>query len=154
MAMRDRGVSPAVGFVTTLAITLLLVVSLFTSTGTLVASERDQTVQAELSVLGNEFANQLSSTDTLVRANGSPTTVRVTDRLPERVGGEQYRIAIEQTGTSGDAYRYRLIVTSASVDVSAVVDLKTGTPVEETTVDGGEVTVSYDEATGTLEVNG
>lgn len=150
--MRDRGVSPAVGFVTTLAITLLLVTSLFTSTGSLVSAERDSTVQSELDVLGNRFADQLTAADALVRATDAPTTVRVTDRLPERVAGEQYRIAIEQTGTSGDAYQYRLVVTSASVEVSAVVDLKTGTQLEETSVAGGEFVISYDAATGTLEV--
>lgn len=153
MPMRDRGVSPAIGFVTTLAITLLLVISLFTTTGSLVAAERDSTVQSEFEVLGNTLADQLSRADTLVRATDNPTTVRVTDRLPERVAGEQYRIAIEQVGTTGDAYRYRLVVTSPSVAVSAVVDLTSGTPIAETTVDGGPVTVRYDQATGTLEVS-
>ncbi|MFC6865045.1 hypothetical protein ACFQGE_16470 [Halomicroarcula sp. GCM10025817] len=152
--MRDRAVSPAIGFVTTLAITLLLVISLFTSTGSLVTAERDQTAQTELEVLGNSLADQLAGADTLVRATDAPTTVRVTDRLPERVAGEQYRIAIEQVGTTGDAYRYRLVVTSPSVGVSAAVDLTTGTPIAETTVDGGPVTVTYDRATGTLEVTG
>lgn len=154
--MDDRGVSPAVGFVTTLGITLLLVVSLFTSMGGLVDGERDRAVESELTVIGHELAGQLSSADSLVRAAETPDTVRVSDELPERISSGHYSITIEEQTPyplgDDESYRYKLIVKSSSVAVSAVVDLKTGTQIEETTLDGGPVVVRYDAGSDRLEV--
>ena len=95
--MRDRGASTALGYVLTLGITLVLVVSLLSAAVSIVETERSRTVNSELSVLGNRLATELTTADSLVRAADDPRTVSLTAELPDRVAQGQYRIRIDGT---------------------------------------------------------
>ncbi|MFB6223993.1 MAG: hypothetical protein ABEH86_10045 [Haloarcula sp.] len=151
--MRDRATSTAVGYVLTLGITLLLVVSLLSVSVSIVETERTRTVNSELSVLGNRLASELTTADSLVRAADDPHTVTLTTELPDRVAQGQYRIQIDEQATTGAYARYKIILESDVAETSVVVALKTGTAIEETTISGGSVVVSYDPSSDTLEVN-
>lgn len=151
--MRNRGASTALGYVLTLGITLLLVVSLFSVAVSIVDTERSRTVNSELSVLGNRLATDLSTADSLVRAADDPRTVSLTTELPDRVAQGQYRIRIDEQADKPAYARYRIILESDVAETSVVVDLKTGTTIEETTISGGSVAIVYDQSSDTLTVN-
>lgn len=150
--MDNRAVSPALGYVLTLGITLILVVSLFSTSATLVADGQSRAVESELSVLGNRLAGQLATADSLVRATDAPATVTLSERLPERVAGNHYRLSIEEQSTGSAYYRYLLVLESESAGVSVGIPLKIGTEIQETTLSGGTIQITYDGGTGQLEV--
>jgi len=151
--MRNRGASTALGYVLTLGITLVLVVSLLSVAVSIVETERSRAVNSELSVLGNRLATELTMGDSLVRAADDPRTVSLTTELPERVARGQYRIRIDEQATTGAFARYTIILKSDVAKTSIAVDLKTGTAIEETTVSGGSVVIEYDQSSDTLMVN-
>jgi hypothetical protein len=151
--MRNRGASTALGYVLTLGITLVLVVSLLSVAVSIVETERSRAVNSELSVLGNRLATELTMGDSLVRAADDPRTVSLTTELPERVARGQYRIRIDEQATTGAYARYKIILESDVAETSVAVDLKTGTAIEETTVSGGSVVIEYDQSSDTLMVN-
>jgi hypothetical protein len=151
--MRNRGASTALGYVLTLGITLVLVVSLLSVAVSIVETERSRAVNSELSVLGNRLATELTMGDSLVRAADDPRTVSLTTELPERVARGQYRIRIDEQATTGAYARYKIILESDVAKTSIAVDLKTGTAIEETTVSGGSVVIEYDQSSDTLMVN-
>lgn len=152
--MRDRAVSPAVGYALTVAITAILVVGLFSASASLVETQRGDAVESELRVVGNRLAGDLATADALVRSAGSPSAATVTAALPERTAGGSYTVSLTNQTGPGDGFRYRLALESPSAEVSVAVTVKTGTPVAETTLSGGRLVVAYDPSTGRLEVTG
>ena len=88
-----RGVSTAVGYVLTLAVTTMLVAGLLIGFGGFVEDQREGTARDEMRVIGQQVASDLSSADRLARI-GTPAEVTVNRQLPTSVTGSTYRIEI------------------------------------------------------------
>jgi hypothetical protein len=143
---RDRGVSSNVSYVITLTIMTLLLTGLALSSGAIIDDERSRVMRAQLEVLGERLASDLTSADKLARRTGSDTTMRTTSDLPDQVVSRSYTITIRSAG-SANTYEIDMIAgtVEATVEVYLLTDLETGsTP-------GGPVEIVY---TGSeLEVN-
>ena len=144
---RDRAVSTVVGFVLILGVASLLVTGLLVATGDFMDNQRQETIRDEMEVLGQQIAADIAASDRMVRAGGE--TARIERPLPERITGVTYQITV--TPGAGGLTTIRLSTQDPSV--SAEVSVRTTTPVASTTtVNGGDVAIVYDAATGQLEV--
>jgi len=137
--IRDsRGLSTAVGYVLNVAvITLLLSVLLFAGGG-LVEDQRERVADAELSVVGERLASDLTSADRLVGPETTDVTVR--SQLPRGVAGDSYRITVRDGYPNGTTLlRLRADPLSRPVTVPVVLDADVAdAPV---TVRGGNVRI-------------
>jgi hypothetical protein len=146
---RDRGVSSNVSYVLTLTIMTLLLTGLALSSGAVIDDERSRVIRAQLEVLGERLASDLTSADQLARRTGTDTTMRTTSDLPDQVVSRSYSISIRSAGAgSSNIYEIDMIAgtVETTVEVYSLTDIETGsTP-------GGPVEIVY---TGSeLEVNG
>lgn len=137
----DRGVSVTVNYALNLVIATLLIGGVLTATGGMVEDRRESAVRTEMSVLGERVAADLMATDRLAEvANSSAAsdpTVNVSVSIPERVAATRYEIRIE---TSPD----RIVLVSDYPEVKVTVGFHHDTPVEETTVPGGDLRIVFD----------
>lgn len=135
--------SVTVGYVLNLAIAALLLTGLFVAGGSLVEGEREAAVEGELTVIGERLVADVQTVDRLVSASDDPDAVVVERRveLPERVSGTEYVVTVAETADGDDVLR----LASDRVDVVVELPLRTDESVLETTVDGGDVTVRWDD---------
>ena len=145
-AREDRAVSVTVGYVLNLAVASLLLTGLFVAGGSFVQSEREAAIEGELTVVGERVASDLMTVDRLATASESPTELTVERRaeLPIRVSGVEYTVSVVPDGGDGDAHLLRL--EADRVDVVVEIPVRTTEPVEGTTVEGGDVTIEWDDA--------
>jgi len=144
----DRGQSTSLDYTFSLAIAALLVTGLVTAAGGFVADSREQVVRTELEVIGEHVANELVAADRLAEAGSTTESLTVTKPLPSRVAGTGYSI---ETNTDGSTQWVNL--TASDPDVTVSVRVRTATPIAETAIDGGDVTVTYDPSADQLEVS-
>ena len=147
LARDDRGVSTTLGYVLTLAITVVLVSGLLVAVGSFVSGQNERVTQSELDVVGQRLATDVEAVDRLAEAGGGGpnTTVVVRSRLPETVAGRTYRIAINESG------RDRLVLSARDPDVSVEMSVVTDFSVSNATLGGGPVRIAFDG--GELEVS-
>ena len=146
-----RAVSVTVGYVLMLAVAMLLMWALLTGASGLMESRSGQVAGDQLTVVGDQVAAALSSTDRLAQvarsdaaATGSNVTVGRTVDLPQQVAGSGYRITIEE-GT--------ITLRRSNPDVEVTVSYAaTRVPVERTNVSGGRLRIAYDPTNDRLEV--
>ena len=155
--MRDRAVSTVVSYVLTLAIVAILTSTLLASFAPFVTDQQQDAAQSTLSVLGNDLAGDVDTVDRLATRGGDPETVALRTRLPDRVGGSRYEIAVENaTVDGGPPYDYEITLRTDDFEASAIVHLRTRTPVEERpgpdALDGGPLRVVYDTAADRLVI--
>lgn len=81
-----------------------------------------------------------------VASDGGKTSVNATVQLPPRVAGTTYTIEIVPGSPN------ELVLTSTDPSLTVRVPVKTTAPLDAGRVDGGDVFVTYDTASGTLEV--
>jgi len=141
----DRGVSTALGYVLTLTITVVLISGLMVAAGGFVSDERERVTETELDVVGNRLAAGIESVDRIGAAPGE-SRVEATIRLPPRVAGTTYSIEVEPGPPTG------LVLTSTDPEVTVRVPVKNETALATSRVDGGDVTITYDSSSETLEV--
>lgn len=145
----DRGVSVTVNYALNLVIATLLIGGVLTATGGMVEDRRESAVRTELTVVGERVAADLMATDRLaeVASSGaaSDPTVSVSVSLPDRVAATRYEVRVE---TSPD----RLVLVSDDPEVKVTVGFHHDTPVEETTVVGGDLHIAFDAGEDRLEV--
>ncbi|MFC7129801.1 DUF7266 family protein [Haloferax chudinovii] len=141
----DRGVSTALGYVLTLTITVVLISGLMVAAGGFVSDERERVTETELDVVGNRLAAGIESVDRIAAAPGE-SRVEATIRLPPRVAGTTYSIEVEPGPPTG------LVLTSTDPEVTVRVPVKNETALATSRVDGGDVTITYDSSSETLEV--
>jgi hypothetical protein len=134
--MDNRGVASSLNYILGLGIATVLVVGLLIAGGNLIADQREQVVRNELSVLGQQTVNDISTADRFVSESGNVTISR---DLPKTVAGEHYRITIVQDAVVTN--KYTLYLNSSRTDVSVTVDFISETPVTEASVDGGTILV-------------
>ena len=137
---RDRGVSSTLGYVLTLAITVVLVSGLMVAVGSFVTGQNERVTESELEVVGQRLATDVEAADRLAEAGGSTATVRVRSRLPETVADRQYRVAVNESGNDS------LVLRTENPDVSVTVRVVTDTPLSNATLGGGSVRVAFDGA--------
>ena len=146
-----RGVSVTVGYVLMLAVAMLLMGALLAGASGLMESRSAQVAGDQLTVVGDQVAAALGSTDRLAQvaredaaATGTTPTVGRTVDLPRQVAGSGYRIAIDN-GT--------ITLRRSNPDVEVTVDYAaTRVPVEPTNVSGGQLRIQYDPTADQLEV--
>lgn len=150
MRSDDRAVSTAFGYVLLLAVATLLVSGLLLATGSFVDGQRERTTREGLSIAGQQAGGAIESADRLVgAADGGPDTLVVEQRLPRRVAGAGYTIAVNVTGTDAELELSPATPGARPAD-TVTIPLSNRTAVAETTVQGGRIEVVY---TGTeLEV--
>lgn len=140
----DRGVSTTLGYVLTLTITAILISGLLVAVGSFVAGQNERVTESELEVVGQRLATDIEAADRLAEAgNGSAEsnpTVVVRSRLPERVAGRPYRVAVNESGTD------RLVLSAEDPDVSVEVRVVTDYPVSNAALGSGPVRVAFDGA--------
>lgn len=152
--MTDRGVSTVVSYALILGIVALLTTGLLFSMSGFVDGQQRDTTHSTFEVVGNTLAGDVAVADRLVTASEQPQTVSVTSTLPDRVAGSSYVIDVEDTGDGSAVLTLRGGAgTGDGGDVFTTVTVRTETPVESTTVEGGAVEVRYDSANETLVVH-
>ncbi|MFB6146825.1 MAG: hypothetical protein ABEJ08_03985 [Halobacteriaceae archaeon] len=140
----DRAVSTSLGYVLTLTITALLISGLLLSTGTLIENRRQQVVREGLAVAGQALAADLMTADRLARADAE--RVLVESDLQAAIADSDYTVIVDPAPDGHSTVRLRSNETATEVTVSFV----NRTPVEATTVRGGDLVITLDD--GTLEV--
>jgi hypothetical protein len=146
--MSDRGVSTVVSYVLTLAIVALLTTTLLANFAPFVTDQQQDATGSTLSVLGNDVAGDVDTVDRLATRPSEPGTVELRTRLPDRVGGSRYEIAIENsTADGGPPYDYEITLRTLDFEASAIVRLRTRTPVETRPatdpLEGGTLRIDY-----------
>jgi len=136
----DRGVSTALGYVLTLSITVVLISGLLVAASGFVSDERERVTETELDVVGNRLAAGIESVDRIGAAPGE-SRVEATVRLPPRVAGTTYTIEVLPASNE-------LVLTSTDPEVTVRVSVETETSLAASRVDGGDVTITYDPASG------
>lgn len=143
----ERGVSPVFAYVLTLAIAAILTGGLIMTAGTYVSDQRERTGESELQVLGQQISADVAAADRLART-GDSTEVRVQRSLPSDVIGSEYQVSL-RTDTNGPTEPY-LELQMTDLDVVVRVGLSVKMDIAESTVEGGDIVVEYDESSNEL----
>lgn len=148
-----RGVSTVVGYVLVLGIVALLTSTLFVTFGPFVTNQQHDAVHSTLTVVGQDIAGDVESVDRLAVAAGENGTVSLRSSLPSQVGGNQYEIRIERTGSeqlsNGETVNVsEIVLRTHEPEVRASVTVRTRIALEERTgseaVDGGPIVITYE----------
>lgn len=140
----DRGVSTTIGYALTLGVASLLVTGLLIAGGGFLQDQRQRTTETELEVIGEQISADLSSAD---RLSGSGVeTVSITRNLPDRVTGSAYTVTMTNSPQS------HLVLTSADPHFTVRVDVAVHEVdrVVPTSIDGGNIEVTYDSSNNEL----
>lgn len=143
----SRAVSAVLGYVLTLGIVTLLIGGLFMAAGDFVEDQHERAIRAELEVVGNRLAADVSAVDRLGLAAGTGGKAQLRTDLPARAAGQPYQIEISPAGGAGVHY---LNLSTTNPDVAVEVKVRTESTLASDTVNGGSVVVVYD--SGGLEV--
>lgn len=144
--MTDRAISVTLGYTLTLAVTGLLTAGLLIAGTGFVDDTREDVVRQELEVIGQHVAGNVEAADRLVEAGDDPSTVTVNETFPSRVAGTTYGIELDP-GNGG-----QLHLSATDVDASVTVEVGTTTAVGDSSANGGEVAVVYDESADELVI--
>lgn len=134
----DRGVSFTVSYVLSLSIAVLLVSGVILATGEVVRDQRASAIRSEATVVGDEVAASVMAADRLARL-GDDSAVAMTVRLPERLADTPYTVSLDVDGSAK-----AVVVRTESPSIAVRVPLTSETPVDETTVAGGDVRIAYE----------
>ena len=144
----ERGVSPVFGYVLTLGISTVLVSGLLIAASGFVDTQREQTTESELQVIGQQVSADIAAADRLHRTDGA-TDVVIESELPESVVGSQYTVFVrsDNEGPTDTYLRLRTVRPEVTVEVGIASE----TTVVDSAVDGGEIEIRVTGA-GNLEV--
>jgi hypothetical protein len=141
-----RGTTTALSYVLALGIAMLLIGGLFMTTGSFLQDRREQTVRAELRVIGQQVAADYMTVDRLTRITDENASVDVAHELPATVTGTQYTIAARKTPTQ------KLLLSAHAPNVTVSISVSTQTALESESVLGGAIGVTYDDDADTLVI--
>ena len=139
----DRAVSVTVGYVLNFAIASILVSGLLIAGGGLIERQTEQVTEDELSVIGHQLADDISSADRLVRA-GDVSNLSIRSDLPQRTAGGGYTVNITVDGNDGE-----IVLRTNAPEVVVTVPFRVQSSLSGGTLEGGPVRIEYD---GGLEV--
>jgi hypothetical protein len=143
----SRAVSTTLDYTLTLAIATVVITVLFVGVSDFVDGQRERVVRTELSVVGQRIASDVTAADRLVEAGHGNTDVRVNQSLPRRITGADYNVHVTRDGSV-----QWVNLTTRTPDVEVAVRVHTETPLAESDINGGDVSVVYDESADELEV--
>jgi len=140
--MDDRGVSSALSYALIVVLTVSLTTGLVLGTSELVTDQRQRVAHDQIEAVGQQLSATIMTVDRLNATETRPETAAITREFPRRVSGVQYRIKTVDVGSN----RWRLYLEAREVGLneSFTVRLTSGVDLEETTVNGGQLRVSYD----------
>lgn len=138
MRMADRAVSTVVGYTLLMAVIGVLASGVIVGATGYVESERADATRAELDVIGNELAADLTAADALAETVGADGSARVDADLPHRVAGAPYHLEIVQVAGS----RYAIELASTPNAVSTTVTVASDHSVTTGRFTGGRLTIA------------
>lgn len=144
----DRGVSVTVGYVLNFAVAALLISGLLIAAGGLIDSQTDQVTRDELSVIGHQLADDLSSADRLARA-GNTSEFSLRSDLPRRTAAGGYTVEIDPEPNSD---RGTIELRTSSPEVIVRVPFRVNTTIAGGSVTGAPVRIEYDPTEDRLAV--
>lgn len=138
--MSTRGVSITLSYILTLGITTVLISGLIVAGSGFVIDQREQVIDQELTVIGNQLAGTVEQADRLANASqGDPTTLYINETFPQQVTGSPYTVELK----SGDPAQ--VVLTSRSPVVTIRVNTTVETPVSDAErASGGTISVAWD----------
>ena len=139
----DRAVSVTVGYVLNFAIASILVSGLLIAGGGLIERQTEQVTEDELSVIGHQLADDISSADRLVRA-GDVSNLSIRSDLPQRTAAGGYTVNVTADGNDGE-----VVLRTNAPEVVVTVPFRVQSSLSGGTLEGGPVRIEYD---GGLEV--
>jgi len=144
----ERAVSPVVGYVLTLGISTLLVSGLLIAASGFVDTQREQTTESELQVIGQQVSADIAAADRLHRTDGA-TDVVIERDLPDSVVGSEYTVFVRSDNDGPTDVYLRL--RTVRPEVTAEVGVTNETNVAESAAGGGKIEIRVTGA-GNLEV--
>ena len=141
----ERSVSVTVNYAMNLAVAALLVGGVLAATGGMVEDRRESAIRSELSVVGERVATDLNAADRLAVVGTDDPEVAVSVSLPERLAATRYDVTVESSPNA------RLVLKSRDPEVTVTVGFHNETPIEATTVRGGNLRIVLNDD-GKLEV--
>ena len=144
----ERAVSPVVGYVLTLGISTLLVSGLLIAASGFVDTQREQTTESELQVIGQQVSADIAAADRLHRTDGA-TDVVIERDLPDSVVGSEYTVFVRSDNDGPTDVYLRL--RTVRPEVTAEVGVTNETNVAESAAGGGKIEIRVT-GTGSLEV--
>jgi len=139
----ERAVSSAVTYTMVVLITVTLTGGLVIGADALISNQREQASQDQLIVVGERLAGSITTVDQLAATESGPAELTVTRDLPDRVAGEQYRVRIVQSPSSAQTATIYVHARDIGVNESTAVTVSTADEIEETTINGGPLQVTY-----------
>lgn len=136
----ERAVSVTVGYVLNFAVAALLVSGLLVAGGGLIESQTEQVATDELSVVGHQLADELSSADRLVRA-GDVSALSIRSELPRRTAAGGYTIDVDVEEDSDEG---TVELRTNSPEVTVTVPFRLTSTLHEASVSGGPLRIEYD----------
>lgn len=136
MALRndDRGVSESLGFIMGMGTLFIFLAATFPIWGQ-IASVSTQAQENQAEFEGQRLASEIQRVDRLVRSSDSGGTIGRHIGLSSHLGNNQYTLTVVNE-PDGDQY---IIVETERRNLRTKVEFRTSTPVENTTVSGGEL---------------
>lgn len=134
----DRAVSVTVGYVLNFAIASILVSGLLIAGGGLIDRQTQQVTEDELSVIGHQLADDISSADRLVRA-GDVSNLSIRSDLPQRTAAGGYTINVTVDGNDGE-----IVLRTSAPEVVVSVSFRVQSSLNGGTLNGGPVRTEYD----------
>ena len=150
-AADDRAVTVAITHVLTVGIATVLITGLLFGAGTMLDTQREDSTEASLEVIGERLAGDIASADRM--ANDSTLTIRTEH---QRVaGGSPYTVTLhEDAGDCGPLIENVSCIQldSNGEDVSVFVPIVTNTPLADgSSVASGPLIISVEDDEITLE---
>ena len=134
--MRERGQSSTIGYVLSIAVATLLIVSLVAGVGTFVEGRQERAIRDQLTVIGERMATQLTAADTLAAREG---TVYVEPGIPDRAVGMNYRVRLDASGE-------QLVLSTTNPAVTVRVSVVTISPLTDSTARGTDIAIRYNDS--------
>ncbi|PSP80097.1 hypothetical protein BRC81_02585 [Halobacteriales archaeon QS_1_68_20] len=151
MTHGERAVSVPINYTLSIVIVTVLLTGLILATSDQLRAQQERTVESEFYVLGNRMAADVSAADRLAQTTEGTTddVVRVRTEIPDRVADMNYEVEISSSVlVPGEAYEVTIKFISGRMGITEEAHLKTGTPVESSTLSAGEYVIEYVDTDG------
>jgi hypothetical protein len=134
-----------------LAITTILISTLIVGSTTYLRIQQGTVVQTEMDVAGNQLASDVEAADRLIRSAEGPSgvSIEVITFLPDQFAGADYTVTIERTSVVGI---YDITLDTSDPRVTWTVTVRSETPIRETSFNGADARITYDESANELVI--
>jgi hypothetical protein len=133
-----RGLSTALGYTLTLAITAVLVSGLLISGGNFVEDQRERVIETELEVVGEQLATHLNAADRLNQSAAGARNISIVQPFPADVAGTSYRVTLVEQAEPV------IRLETSDAEIATEVELTNTTAMAQSRASGGSVVIEYD----------